>query len=54
MSDAHTTTDTAHDGVVISGEQVVAHTNTYFAGLRYPGHRSAAERHDQVALEAVH
>lgn len=53
VSDAHTTTDTAHDGVVISGEQVVAHTNTYFAGLRYPGHRYAAERHDQVALEAV-
>lgn len=54
VSDAHTTTDTAHDGVVISGEQVVAHTNTYFAGLRYPGRRYAAERHDQVALEAVH
>ncbi|MFJ6170723.1 cysteine hydrolase family protein [Curtobacterium sp. NPDC092190] len=48
VSDAHTTTDAEHDGVVITGEQIVAHTNTSFDGLRYPGRRSAAERHDQV------
>ncbi|MGN7800536.1 cysteine hydrolase family protein [Leifsonia sp. 22587] len=37
VSDAHTTTDTEWDGVEISGEQIVAHTNRYFDGLRYPG-----------------
>jgi nicotinamidase-related amidase len=50
VSDAHTTTDAEHDGVVITGEQIVAHTNMYFDGLRYPGRRYAAERHDQVQL----
>lgn len=50
VSDAHTTTDAEHDGVPISGEQIVAHTNMYFGGLRYPGRRYAAERHDRVAF----
>src|SRR5690242_949898 len=35
-SDAHTTTAAEFGGVVLSGEQIVAHTNGYFAGLRYP------------------
>ncbi|GIG34914.1 cysteine hydrolase family protein [Cellulomonas pakistanensis] len=50
VSDAHTTTDAEHDGVRISGEQIVAHTTMYFRGLRYPGRRYAAEPHDRVAL----
>ena len=50
VSDAHTTTDAEHDGVVISGEQIVAHTNMYFSGLRYPGQTFGIDRHDQVAL----
>lgn len=50
VSDAHTTTDTVHDGVGISGEQIVAHTNMYFGGLRYPGRHYAAESHDRVCL----
>ncbi|MBF4606012.1 cysteine hydrolase family protein [Curtobacterium sp. VKM Ac-1393] len=54
VSDAHTTTDAEHDGVVITGEQIVAHTNMYFGGLRYPGRRFAALRHHDVTFEAVH
>lgn len=50
VSDAHTTVDTEWDGVPISGEQIVAHTNMYFSGLRYPGQRFAIATHDQVAL----
>lgn len=52
VSDAHTTTDADHDGIVITGEQIVAHTNMYFAGLRYPGQVFTAETHDRVALTA--
>lgn len=51
VSDAHTTTDVEYDGVLITGEQIVAHTNMFFDSLRYPGHRYAAERHDQVELQ---
>lgn len=50
VSDAHTTTDAEHDGVRISGEQIVAHTTMYFRGLRYPGRRYAAVPHDRVVL----
>nr|WP_217499655.1 cysteine hydrolase family protein [Curtobacterium flaccumfaciens] len=51
VSDAHTTTDAEHDGVLITGEQIIAHTNMFFDSLRYPGHRYSAERHDQVQLQ---
>jgi nicotinamidase-related amidase len=37
VGDAHTTTDAEWEGVTISAEQIVAHTNRYFSGLRYPG-----------------
>ncbi len=50
VRDAHTTIDTIADGVRIAGEQIVAHTNMYFAGLRYPGQEFAVARHDEVAL----
>ncbi|MEV7609584.1 isochorismatase family protein [Microbacterium sp. NPDC089320] len=50
VSDAHTTVDAQWDGVPISGEQIVAHTNMYFSGLRYPGQEFAIGTHDQVAL----
>ncbi|MCK2036222.1 isochorismatase family protein [Microbacterium sp. SSW1-49] len=50
VSDAHTTVDTEWDGVVISGEQIVAHTNMYFSGLRYPGQEFAIATHDRVRL----
>ncbi len=50
VSDAHTTVDAKWDGVAISGEQIVAHTNMYFSGLRYPGQRFAVATHDAVEL----
>ncbi|MBW8872174.1 MAG: cysteine hydrolase [Leifsonia sp.] len=50
VSDAHTTTDTEWDGVEISGEQIVAHTNRYFAGLRYPGQLFGVEPAASVAV----
>jgi len=50
VSDCHTTTDAQHDGVTITGEQIVAHTNKYFAGLRYPGQEFTTAPHDRVAL----
>ena len=51
VSDAHTTTDAEHEGVRVTGEQIVAHTTMYFRGLRYPGRRYAAEPHDRVAFD---
>ena len=50
VGDAHTTVDAEHEGVPISARQVIAHTNMYFSGLRYPGLRFGVERHDQVEL----
>ena len=51
VSDAHTTRDVEYDGVVISAEQIVAHTNMYFRGLRYPGQRFGVATHDHVAFD---
>lgn len=51
--DCHTTTDVDHDGVTIGARQIVAHTNYYFAGLRYPGQRFDVARHDAVAFPAA-
>lgn len=50
VSDCHTTWDNAWDGVSFTGEQIVAHTNQYFSGLRYPGVQVGIARHDEVAL----
>lgn len=50
VSDCHTTTDCTYDGITVRGEQVVAQTNAYFAGLRYPGQTFAVLPHDQVPL----
>jgi nicotinamidase-related amidase len=50
VGDAHTTTDSEWDGVEIRASQIVAHTNRYFAGLRYPGRRFAVETSDDVVL----
>lgn len=41
VADAHTTTDAEWEGVTITAEQIVAHTNRYFCGLRYPGQEFA-------------
>ncbi|MFC8731254.1 cysteine hydrolase family protein [Luteimicrobium sp. NPDC057192] len=50
VGDAHTTTDSTWQDVTITGEQVVAHTNRYFAGLRYPGQAFAVASAADVVL----
>ena len=52
VGDAHTTKDSCFDGVAISGEQIVAHTNLYFSGFGYPGATIGIARHDELALHA--
>lgn len=52
VGDAHTTTDSDWDGVTITGEQIIAHTNMYFSGLRYPGQSIGVQSHDAVVLSA--
>lgn len=39
VEDAHTTTDADWGGTVITAADVIAHTNMYWSGLRYPGRR---------------
>lgn len=48
--DAHTTEDSAWNGVAVTGEQIVAHTNMYFSGLRYPGQRFDVDTHCGVVF----
>lgn len=50
VGDCHTTWDSEYAGVAISAEQVVAHTNQYFSGLRYPGQRCSVEPSGTVDL----
>jgi len=42
VADCHTTRPAETAAGTLSGEQVVAHVNAYFRGLRYPGQRYAA------------
>lgn len=49
-SDAHTTADTGFEGVAISGEQIVAHTNRAIGGLARPGVTVDLATHDAVRL----
>lgn len=48
ISDCHTTRDASYDGMAFSGQQLIAHTNLYFSGLRYPGSTFQLARHDEV------
>jgi len=50
VSDEHTTTDSAWNGVAVTGEQIVAHTNMYFNGLRYPGQQFTIDTHSSVVF----
>ena len=50
VHDAHTTTDTEWAGVPITGEQIVAHTNMYFAGLTYPDQEFGIASAEAVTL----
>lgn len=48
VADIHTTTDAEWDGVSISAEQIVAHTNMYWSGFRHPGALFSVEAHNHV------
>ena len=50
VSDAHTTTDAEYEGVTLTGEQIVAHTNMYFEGFEYPGRHVGIASHHDVTL----
>lgn len=50
VGDAHTTADAAFEGVTISGEQIVAHTNRALGGLGVPGASVGLARHDAVTF----
>lgn len=50
VSDAHTTTDAEWEGTTIAAGHIIAHTNMYFSGLRYPGAVFSVEKHDEVRL----
>jgi hypothetical protein len=42
--------NTEWDVVAIAGERIIAHTNRYFARLRYPGQSFETSAHDSVRL----
>jgi isochorismate hydrolase len=48
ISDCHTTDDTEHDGVPITGAQIIAHTNLIVSRLRYPGQDIGTARAEDV------
>lgn len=50
VRDCHTTEDTEFDGVQVTGEQIVAHTNLYMKGLTYPGQTLGIAPHDATDL----
>ena len=50
VADAHTTADAEWEGVTIGAEQIVAHTNRYFSGLRYPGQEFGVATAAEVGL----
>ncbi len=50
VGDVNTTRDTEADGIAIDAAQIIALTNTYFRGLRYPGITSDVAVAADVAL----
>jgi len=50
VSDAQTTEGSEWGGVAVSGQQIVAHTNMYFAGLRYPGQVFDVAEHSDLVF----
>ena len=53
VSDCHTTDDRAFQGVTITGEQIVTHTNLYALFSTYPGQVSGTATHDEVAFASA-
>ena len=50
LRDCHTTEDGEFDGVKITAEQIVAHTNRYMSRWRYPGQTIGIAAHDAPEL----
>lgn len=50
VEDCHTTDDRGFDGVNISAEQLVAHTNLCMQFVSYPGRVSGITPHDAVSF----
>lgn len=50
VSDAHTTWDFEEESGTIPAAQIIAHTNRFFASLRYPGCAVTVVPHDVVAF----
>jgi len=50
VQDCHTTEDAEFDGIRITGQQIIAHTNLYLRGLIYPGQTVGIARHDAPGL----
>jgi nicotinamidase-related amidase len=50
VGDCHTTWGGEFAGAPVTGDQIVAHTNAYFVGLRYPGQTFTVEDHEVVRL----
>lgn len=50
IADAHATCDADVGGVRIPAAAIVAHTNRYFAGLRYPDQTFTVQTHDTVDM----
>lgn len=50
VGDAHTTTDAEWDGEQLTAQQIIAHTNRYFSGLRYPDQTFAVAPAADVAF----
>lgn len=50
VGDAHTTVDAELGDVTVTGAQIIAHTNMYFEGLKYPGQTFAVANAAEVVL----
>ena len=53
VRDAHTTGAETFEGQSLTGDQIIAHTNAYFAGLDYPNQDFLLRRADEVVFRPV-
>lgn len=53
VRDAHTTGAATFEGQSLTGDQIIAHTNAYFATLDYPNQDFSLRRADELIFRAV-
>lgn len=53
VRDAHTTGAETFEGQTLTGDQIIAHTNAYFASLDYPNQDFMLKRTDEVVFRPV-